>query len=105
MLHQSKVRLCINITGCTRIAAYWSETTFVISLKENIIFVKLFEASFGSNILASFSEFHCQDTDTFGFIRVRTFQIHIQGNFLHKQYMDTCKKCKKNIYTIFHDLL
>ena len=38
-----------------------------MSLKKNIGFVKLFKASFGSNILASRTEFHCQDTDTFGF--------------------------------------
>ena len=58
----------------------------------------MFEASFGSNILASFTEFHCQGTDTFGFIRVQTFQIHIQGNVLHKQYMDTCKTFLKYLH-------
>ena len=36
----------------------------MIFLKENIVFVKLFEASFGSDILASFTEFQCQCTDT-----------------------------------------
>ena len=57
---------------------------FIISLKENIVFVKLFETSFGSNIIASFTEFQWKGTDTFGFIRVQTFGNHIQDNFLHK---------------------
>ena len=69
-----------NVTVCVEI----TETIFIISLQRNIAFAKLFETSFGSNILASFTEFHCQGTDTFGFIRVQTFEIHIQGNFLHK---------------------
>ena len=34
------------------------------------IFVKLFETSFVSDAIASFTEFSCQGTDTFGFIRV-----------------------------------
>ena len=76
-------RFYINITGCVEITGYWYETIFIISLKENIVFVKLFKTSFDSNILASFIEFQCQGTDIFGFIRVRIFQIHIQGNFLH----------------------
>ena len=41
----------IEITGC------WSEIIFVISHKKNIVFGKKFEISFGSNILASFTEF------------------------------------------------
>ena len=73
-----------NITGCVEIISYWSETILLISLKENIVFVKLFEISFGSNIIASFTEFQGQGSDTFGFIRVQTFEIHSQGNFLHK---------------------
>ena len=40
------------------------------SLMENIVFVTLFETSFDSNILALFTEFQCQSTDTFGSIRV-----------------------------------
>ena len=63
-------RFYINITGCVRITAYWSETIFAISLKEDIAFVKLFETPFGSNILASFIGFQCQGTDVFGFILV-----------------------------------
>ena len=47
----------MNLTGCIGITRYWSETIFIISLKEKIVFVKLFEASFGSNIIASFTEF------------------------------------------------
>ena len=43
---------------------------FYQSLKENIAFVKLFEASFGNNILALFTQFKRQGTDTFGSIRV-----------------------------------
>ena len=39
--------------------------------------------SFGGNILVSFTDFQCQDTDTFGFIWVQTFEIDIQGKFLH----------------------
>ena len=75
----------INMTGCVGITGYWSETIFVISLKENIFFfVKLFETSFGSNIIVSFSEFQFQGTDTFGFTLVKTFEIHIHGNLLHK---------------------
>ena len=70
--------------GCVGITGYWSETIFVISLKENIFCVKLFETFFGSNIIISFTEFQCQGTDTFGFIRVQTFEIHIHDNFLHK---------------------
>ena len=77
-------RFYINITGCVGITGYWSETIFIISLKENTVFVKLFETSFGRNIIASFTEFQCEGTDTFGFTRVQTFDIHIQGNFLHK---------------------
>ena len=76
-------RFYINITSCVEITGYWYETIFIISLKENIVFVKSFKTSFDSNILASFIEFQCQGTDIFGFIRVQIFQIHIQGNFLH----------------------
>ena len=52
----------------------WS--SFIISLKEKIIFEKFFEASFGSKILALFAECKCKSTDTFGFIRVQTFEVH-----------------------------
>ena len=70
-------RVYINVTGCVWTTGYWSETIFIISLTENNIFVKLFETSFGNNIIASFTEFQCQG------IWVQTFEIHIQGNFLH----------------------
>ena len=49
-----------------------------------IFFVKLFETSFGSNLIPSFTEFQCQGTDTFGSIQEKTFEVHIQDNFLHK---------------------
>ena len=66
-------RFYINVRDCVAITGYWSETIFTISLKKNIFFAKLFETSFGSNILASFTEFQCQGTDIFGFIPVQTF--------------------------------
>ena len=62
---------------CVGITCYWSETIVIISLMKNIFFGKLFEKSFSSNILASFTEVECQDTDTFGFVRVQTIKIHI----------------------------
>ena len=43
------VKIWINITGCVEITGYLSETFFIISLKENIAFVKCLETSFGSN--------------------------------------------------------
>ena len=73
-------RFYINITSCVGITGYWSETIFSISLKENIVFVKFSETYFGSNI-ASFTEFHCQGTDIFGFLWVQIFEIRFQGNF------------------------
>ena len=39
-----------------------------ICLKVNIVFVKLFETSFGRDISASSTEFYCQGTDTVGSI-------------------------------------
>ena len=62
------VRFFINITDCIGITCYWSKTIFVIYLMKNILFGKLFEKSFSSNILASFTKFECQGTDNFGFI-------------------------------------
>ena len=53
----------INMTGCVGIIVYWSET---LSFKEDIVLAKLFE-TFGSGILASFTELYCQGTDTFAF--------------------------------------
>ena len=55
---------------CVGIVGYWSEAIFIISLKKNIVFAKLFETFFISNILASVTERQCQGTDTFGFFRV-----------------------------------
>ena len=52
------------MTGCLAI--------FIISLNK-----RCFEKSFGSNILASFTKFQCQGTDTFGLIRVQTLENHI----------------------------
>ena len=68
MLRMSSSFLILNI--CT------------ISLKENIAFVKLFERLLGSNISVSFTDFPCQGMDNFGYIRVQTFEIYIQGSFL-----------------------
>ena len=42
----------------------------IISFKENVAFVKLFQKSFGSNIFASFTEFQCKGVDTFVSSRV-----------------------------------
>ena len=39
---------------------------FISSFKEDIVLAKLFE-TFGSDILASFTELYCQGTDTFAF--------------------------------------
>ena len=52
-------RFHINITGSVGITGYRSDTIFIMSVKKNIVFAKLFEISFGSNILASVTEFHC----------------------------------------------
>ena len=57
-----------NITGCVGITVYCSETIFITFLKENTVLIKLFKTSFGSTILASFTEFECHSTDTFGLI-------------------------------------
>ena len=57
------------LTGRVELTVYWSKTFFIISLKENIVFVKLFETPYGSDMLDSFREFQCLRTDTFGFIR------------------------------------
>ena len=39
-----------------------------ISLKENIVFVKLFETSFASDILALFTDFNCEHTNPFFYL-------------------------------------
>ena len=43
------------MTVCVEITVYLSETFFITPLKENIVFVKQFETSFGSSILAAFT--------------------------------------------------
>ena len=40
--------------------------SITVFLKQNIVFVKLFETSHSSGILASFTDFQCQGTDDFG---------------------------------------
>ena len=52
-------RFYINITGCVGITVYWSETILIIFLKENV-FIKLFEKSFGSNILHHLPNFNVE---------------------------------------------
>ena len=71
------------MTSCVGITGYLSETFFLYLLRKTL-FLQSFLPFFGSNILASFTEFLCQDTYTFGFIRVQTLTISIEGNFLHK---------------------
>ena len=56
--------------GLVAMTVYWSETYFIMSLKQNIVFVKLIELSFGIDIIASFTEFQCQGTDAFGSVWV-----------------------------------
>ena len=46
-------------------------------MKKFFVFGILFEKSFSSNILASFTEVECQGTDTFGFVRIQTIENHI----------------------------
>ena len=58
------------ITSCVEIIVYWSKTFFITSSKENIVFVKRFERSFVSDILASLTKFQCHVTDIFGSIWV-----------------------------------
>ena len=79
-------RFYINMAGCVRVTSYWSETIFIISLKENIDFVSFCKTPSGSNIIASFTKFQCQGIDTSGsgFVRVQTFEFHIQGIFILK---------------------
>ena len=85
------------LKGCMGIKIYWSEANFIVSPKENIVFVKLFDTSFGSNILALFTKLQFQGTDAFGSIQVEIFEIYIKGNFLHKGYMDTSLKSRQAV--------
>ena len=63
-------RFYINTAGCEAITVYWFETFFITSPKKNNAFVKLFETSLDSDMLASLTEFQCQGGDTCGFILV-----------------------------------
>ena len=76
------VKILYKYNGLRRNNRY--EANCIISLKKNIVFAKLVEASFSSNILVSFTEFQCQGTDTFRFLPVEIFEIHIKRNFLRK---------------------
>ena len=57
-------------SGCEAITVYWFETFFITSPKKNNAFVKLFETSLDSDMLASLTGFQCQGGDTCGFILV-----------------------------------
>ena len=46
------VKFLHKYTDCVGITGYWSKIVFIISLKENIVFLKFLETYFGSNILA-----------------------------------------------------
>ena len=50
---------------------------YYISHEKHFFGGKLFEKSFSSNTVASFTEVECQGTNTFGFIQVQTIEIHI----------------------------
>ena len=50
----------------------------------NTVLVQVFETPFGSDILASFTDFHCRSIDNFGAIWVQTFEVDIQGSLLVK---------------------
>ena len=52
---------------------------YYISHEKHFFGGKFFEKYFSSNMLASFTEVACQRTDTFGFIRVQTIEIHIKS--------------------------
>ena len=73
-----------NITGCVGITGYWSETILIVSLQENIVFVKIFETSFDRNILASIAEFDGQGSDIFLFFLSANFWMPHSKHFLHK---------------------
>ena len=71
-------RFYINITGCIGITIYWIEIIFTISIKENIVLVKLFETSFGSNIIVSFTKFQCQGTETFVLFKCKLLKFRLK---------------------------
>ena len=76
----------INITGSVGIAGYWSEIIFIISLTENIVFVKFFETPFGSNIIASFTEFQCQGTNVLVLFECKLLKFTFEKIF----YINKC---------------
>ena len=97
-------RFCINLTDCLGITGYSPETILIVYLKKNLVFTKLSETSFGSSILASFTECQYQGIDTFGFIRMQALEIHIQGNFLHKSCIDTFFKSWKAVFFVISEI-
>ena len=66
----SIVKILQNYNGLRRNNSTLIWSIFIIYLKENIGFVKLFETFFGSEIYASITEFQCTCSDTFGSIWV-----------------------------------
>ena len=78
-------RCYVNVADFAGIIAHWSETIFSASLKENIVFVNLFETIFGNDILNSCTEFQCQGTECFGSIWGYTFEFWIEDSFLRKK--------------------
>ena len=85
-----------NITGSVGITSYWSDTSFIIFLKKNIVLKYSFKLSYSSNILASFPEIWCQGADTFGFIRVNFWNLHSR-RFLHILCTDTSLKSRRAV--------
>ena len=53
-----------NITGCVGITVYWYETCFILSLKENTVFVKLLETSYGMAYLCYLLNFRVKSSLT-----------------------------------------
>ena len=62
------VKILHKCNGMRRNNRLLISNNFIVSLKENIVFLKLFETCFVSNTFTSFTEFQCQGTDTFDFI-------------------------------------
>ena len=72
-----------NITVCAEITVYWSATILIISLKENVAFVKLFQKSFGSNTFVAFQNLKKTDNT-----RVNSFMIRLLNQWLHTSASD-----------------
>ena len=83
---------------------------FIVSPKENIVFVKLFDTSFGSNIftyllVTLFTKFQFQGTDYF-------FNIFINDLFFFSEKCEICNfaddnslySCGMNLDNIFSNL-